>query len=371
MTILLTNDLNGNRQWYDWLLHMADRVDAVCVAGDLVSPLRGNLMEQRRTVEFVAWRLGGSSVGFYVCAGDQDMWGPPWKWLDSQAGTRRLGNLTVTSIPWKSQDPTWFENPHRWNRDRSGPWIVLEHEPPSGSRVATGPAGQLLEKSIGLEFHPGYLVCGHMHDAPWRKGGAWWDRLDRTILFNAGCDPRGSFPSHILLDTARREATWRHSSGSECIRFDAYGPHPPSSKPQTQKKNMNTIQITQSDYNRLQDLLRDATSGNAEDKRCREALFRELMRAKIKPPDELPADVITLRSRARLLDLETGDALEYTLVLPEDADVDAGRISILAPLGTAMLGFRRGDEFEWMMPGGRVKLRVEEVSQPQPAGSSC
>lgn len=130
---------------------------------------------------------------------------------------------------------------------------------------------------------------------------------------------------------------------------------------------MNTIQITQSDYNRLQDLLRDFNPGNAEDKRCREALFQELMRAKIKPPSEIPPDVITLGSRARLRDLETGDALEYTLVLPGDADVELGRISILAPLGTAMLGFRRGDEFEWMMPGGRMKLLVEEVFQPEAA----
>jgi Transcription elongation factor len=132
---------------------------------------------------------------------------------------------------------------------------------------------------------------------------------------------------------------------------------------------MNTIQITQSDYNRLQDLLRDARPETAEDQRCREALFQELMRAKIKPPDEIPTDVITLGSRARLRDLESGDVLEYTLVLPVDADVEAGRISILAPLGTAMLGFRRGDEIEWMMPGGKVKLRVEEVFQPETAGN--
>lgn len=132
---------------------------------------------------------------------------------------------------------------------------------------------------------------------------------------------------------------------------------------------MNTIQITQSDYNRLQDLLRDARPETAEDQRCSEALFQELMRAKIKPPDEIPTDVITLGSRARLRDLESGDVLEYTLVLPVDADVEAGRISILAPLGTAMLGFRRGDEIEWMMPGGKVKLRVEEVFQPETAGN--
>gem|GEM_PF-2292989 len=237
MTILLTNDLNGNRQWYDWLLHMATRVDAVCIAGDLVSPLCGDLMEQRRVVEFVAWRLGGRSVGLFVCAGDRDLWGPPWQWLESQAGTRRMGGLTVTSIPWKSRDRAWFENPHRWNHEQDGVWIVLEHEPPKGSRVATGPAGGLLEESVGLEFHPDYLVCGHMRDAPWRKEGGWWERIDRTIVFNAGSDSLGAFPAHIILDLARREATWRHSRGFECIRFDAFGPRPIFPKSTNQKPN--------------------------------------------------------------------------------------------------------------------------------------
>ncbi len=58
---------------------------------------------------------------------------------------------------------------------------------------------------------------------------------------------------------------------------------------------------------------------------------------------------------------DSGDALDYTLVLPEEADVSEGRISILAPLGTAMLGFRRGDIFEWMMPEGAMKLKVETI----------
>lgn len=128
---------------------------------------------------------------------------------------------------------------------------------------------------------------------------------------------------------------------------------------------MNTIQITQSDYNFLKIWLTDQPAINSEEKANRESLFRELARAKIIPPSKIAPDVITLRSRAKLVDLECGDVLEYTLVMPDEADANEGRISILAPLGTAMLGFRRGDTFEWMMPGGKVKLRVEEVIQRQ------
>jgi len=121
------------------------------------------------------------------------------------------------------------------------------------------------------------------------------------------------------------------------------------------------IQITQSDYNKLQDLLRDTSAPRLEDKNCGEALSRELLRAQIKSSEEIPEDVITLNSRARLLDLGTNEVLDLTIVLPEDADVQEGRISILAPLGTAMLGFRKGDIFEWNVPGGQSRFHVEAV----------
>jgi len=129
-----------------------------------------------------------------------------------------------------------------------------------------------------------------------------------------------------------------------------------------------TIQITQSDFQKLQDLLRNTALSRPEDKNCREALARELRRAEIKSPQEIPPDVITLNSRARLRDLANGDALELAIALPYEADVAEGRISILAPLGTAMLGYRQGDIFEWTMPGGPGRFRVEEVLfQPEAA----
>jgi regulator of nucleoside diphosphate kinase len=128
------------------------------------------------------------------------------------------------------------------------------------------------------------------------------------------------------------------------------------------------IQITQSDFQKLQDLLRNAALSQPEDKNCREALAHELRRAEIKGPEEIPPDVITLNSRARLRDLANDDALELAIVMPYEADVTDGRISILAPLGTAMLGYRQGDIFEWTLPGGPSRFRVEEVLfQPEAA----
>jgi regulator of nucleoside diphosphate kinase len=71
-----------------------------------------------------------------------------------------------------------------------------------------------------------------------------------------------------------------------------------------------------------------------------------------------------MHSEVRVLDLESGGLSDYTLVFPREADVSAKRISVLAPLGTALLGFRKGDTVEWMMPGGIRRLRIERVHQP-------
>ena len=77
---------------------------------------------------------------------------------------------------------------------------------------------------------------------------------------------------------------------------------------------------------------------------CICSLERELNRAKVVQPAEIPADVITMNSRVHLKDLEAGEDLFYTLVFPSDADFGQNRISILAPIGTALLGYRVGDE---------------------------
>jgi regulator of nucleoside diphosphate kinase len=96
------------------------------------------------------------------------------------------------------------------------------------------------------------------------------------------------------------------------------------------------------------------------------ALQSELARAEIVAPDEVPPDVITMNSRAELLDLDTNERMEFTLVFPAEADIEEGKISILAPLGTAMLGYRVGDEFEWAVPYGYRRLRVTQIEfQPE------
>ena len=71
-----------------------------------------------------------------------------------------------------------------------------------------------------------------------------------------------------------------------------------------------------------------------------------------------------MNSVATVFDLTGGDRREITLVYPHEAEPASGRVSVLAPLGTALLGYREGDEVEWLMPGGMRRLRIENVRGP-------
>ena len=98
------------------------------------------------------------------------------------------------------------------------------------------------------------------------------------------------------------------------------------------------------------------------------ALRAELERADIVEPAQMPRDVITMNSTARFA-LNDGSEREMTLVYPRDADGGAGKVSILAPVGSALLGLRVGDSIRWPAPGGAVDLRVLAIRyQPEAAG---
>jgi len=108
---------------------------------------------------------------------------------------------------------------------------------------------------------------------------------------------------------------------------------------------------------------------NANSRDDLRSLQAELGMARVVAPAEVPPDVITMNSKARLRDCETGEEMVYTLAFPAQASIEQDRISVLAPVGTAMLGHRVGDEFQWNVPAGAVRLRVEEVLyQPEAAG---
>lgn len=101
-----------------------------------------------------------------------------------------------------------------------------------------------------------------------------------------------------------------------------------------------------------------------------EALRAEIARASIVEPQQMPADVVTMNSVAKIVDENNDEEYELALVYPREADGDPGKVSVLAPVGSAILGLRVGDSIRWPMPGGReAALRIAAISyQPEAAG---
>jgi regulator of nucleoside diphosphate kinase len=125
------------------------------------------------------------------------------------------------------------------------------------------------------------------------------------------------------------------------------------------------IVISEPDARLLRGLLA-ARSTASRDQEHLEELRVELERAQVLQPEEVSDEIVTMNKLVRVLDLTTGQTQELTLVSPSEADVSARRISVLAPLGTALLGYRVGDEVEWEMPGGVRRLRIESVRPAEP-----
>jgi regulator of nucleoside diphosphate kinase len=117
------------------------------------------------------------------------------------------------------------------------------------------------------------------------------------------------------------------------------------------------IVVTTEDHTRLSQLL------GAVQTEVAEQLEVELERADVLPRNEVPEDVVVMNSELEYQDVERGQSRRLRLVYPEDADLDAGRVSVFAPLGCALLGLRIGQEIDWRMPGGMRRLRVLSVSR--------
>lgn len=128
-----------------------------------------------------------------------------------------------------------------------------------------------------------------------------------------------------------------------------------------------TIIIAEEDRARLDALIRRALDRPGEQIANLAALAGELRRARVVPRAQMPRDVAAMHSTVRLRDLETGEEETYTLVYPHEANIEENRLSVLAPVGTALLGYRAGDVIEWPVPAGVTRFRVEEV-RPPPRG---
>lgn len=126
-------------------------------------------------------------------------------------------------------------------------------------------------------------------------------------------------------------------------------------------KTASTI-IGMDDLDRLAQLVRSLRNSQFRDQRQLDLLEELLQDASVIASEDVPMDAIRMNSRLCVLDLDSGRRARYALVFPENADITNGRLSILAPVGTAVLGRRRGEVVEANVPGGRRRLKIEYAS---------
>jgi regulator of nucleoside diphosphate kinase len=129
------------------------------------------------------------------------------------------------------------------------------------------------------------------------------------------------------------------------------------------------VRVTDVDSRRLEMLIEGSRIAAPRDADSIEQLERHLDDAEITPAHGIGPDVVTMNSEVKVRDLDTYETIVFRIVFPRAADAGAGKISVLAPLGMAVLGRRKGDQVAWETPGGLRRLQVDRVLyQPEREG---
>ncbi|MCC6423928.1 MAG: nucleoside diphosphate kinase regulator [Phycisphaerales bacterium] len=134
------------------------------------------------------------------------------------------------------------------------------------------------------------------------------------------------------------------------------------------KEKVKDVTITDADFDRLRHLV-DSPRYRGVQSAATADLKEELGRGRIVAPNSVPKAVVTMRSQVKVRDMKLDETETYTLVYPEEADINEDKLSVLAPLGRALLGCHVGQVIEFNAPGGKRKLKIEKILyQPEAAG---
>ncbi|HNU78317.1 MAG: nucleoside diphosphate kinase regulator [Prolixibacteraceae bacterium] len=129
------------------------------------------------------------------------------------------------------------------------------------------------------------------------------------------------------------------------------------------------LQITNLDYQRLFNLINSVRDTMKDDLHNIETLEQEIDRAKRIEPRKIGPDFVTMNSEVEVIDLASGRVMTFKLVYPQDADFKNNRLSVLSPLGSALIGYREGDEVEFRVPAGTKKVKITRILfQPEAKG---
>lgn len=127
------------------------------------------------------------------------------------------------------------------------------------------------------------------------------------------------------------------------------------------KKNKNTLILIKEDFEIIISYLKGRFNRNLFDRKNAEELETELKKATVVSKEDFPTDVIRLNSRVKVKQEKNNKVMELILVIPEQADIKEKKISVLAPIGTALIGFRQGEKVQWKVPKGETTFTIMEV----------
>ncbi|HEX41410.1 MAG TPA: nucleoside diphosphate kinase regulator [Phycisphaerales bacterium] len=135
--------------------------------------------------------------------------------------------------------------------------------------------------------------------------------------------------------------------------------------------NKKHVYITECDFERLSEWLDTLEKDGAESPRAVAELKKEMERARVVSPRRIDDDVVTMNSRILVKDMVTHEHFRWQIVFPRDANVDEGKISVLAPVGTGLLGYRVGDTVAWEVPGGVRRMKIMQMLYQPEAHGRC
>jgi Icc-related predicted phosphoesterase len=239
MKILAVSDLHFGLAQFDWVAQQAPNYDLVIIAGDLLD-LGGHLdLDSQITVVVKYLRAISAKTKLLVCSGNHD--GDEKneaqeyiaRWLQRvraagltvDGGRSAIGDLRLAVCPWWDGPASRALMQQFLRAEDSaalGPWLWVHHAPPDGVGVSwTGQkhAGDAFLVSLINELGPDFVFSGHIHNSPFRSGGAWASRIGKTWTFNAG-HQLGVPPAYIELDLRQRTARWVSQAGDEMIPLD-------------------------------------------------------------------------------------------------------------------------------------------------------
>lgn len=132
---------------------------------------------------------------------------------------------------------------------------------------------------------------------------------------------------------------------------------------------MKKVTLTKNDYTRIYKAITDAKNSKTINSNEAEKLLYELSKAEIVPSEKIDKDVVTMNSEVKLFFENTQKEQSFKIVYPQDANLKENKISIFSPIATALIGYKIGDEIEWIVPGGMTKIKIVDlIYQPEAAG---